>query len=453
MVFRLIVVLLILLLSRLSLSLDITLFQVIDKSHISLWINWWLIAIELDVIPKGWTYYCACFGDIDSIIKQYHSPGCTKSYLTTLHQTHIYYAKWLSISDAFKTKQNLLCLDIDTVMIRNPSHILGLKDNINSYDIIASRDHGPGNLEFSNNWGNARLCTGFLYLRYSKYLEEFVNSVLKRCQLYGHDQIQFNKLCSRSSLLWNDPPSVMSNDSIDHEGSIPWFSQTSDPNFVVIDDFDLLKDWKMQNDTINYMINKYTMTKYNETIVNKMIEASKKNSYSFRKKFTIKILNKYSILRYCSGLQNKGRTWPQHLKINSNLNKKDIKDLTVLHCFTFNGNINEQGEDKGAIKLIVLEALNLWVLNNTFKSLVNTKLKVSSSFNGSNFLYPQSGRTNSFIHQMINYQSLHKLKSIWLEGNLEFHKTLYELNPAVIRLQKKNRKKRIVLERKKKKIN
>jgi hypothetical protein len=185
----------VLLLLRLTLSSDseITLFQVIDKSHISLWLNFWLIALELDVIPKGWSYYLACFGDIDHIIKQYHSPGCTKSYITTLHQTRPYYAKWMSIYDAFKTKRNLLCLDIDTAMIRNPSHILGLNDNNNYYDIIASRDHGPGQLEYSTNWGTARMCTGFLYLKYSKYLEEFVERVLQRCNLYGHDQIQFNK--------------------------------------------------------------------------------------------------------------------------------------------------------------------------------------------------------------------------------------------------------------------
>jgi hypothetical protein len=124
------------------------------------------------VFPTSWDYYLACFGDINDIIKKYHAPGCSKTYITNLHISHIYYAKWLSIYDAFKTtKHNLLCIDIDTVMIRNPSSIL---NDINSdlYDIVSSRDHGPGNLEYSINWGSARLCTGFLFLRYSKYTEE-----------------------------------------------------------------------------------------------------------------------------------------------------------------------------------------------------------------------------------------------------------------------------------------
>lgn len=41
---------------------------------------------------------------------------------------------------------DLLCLDIDTVMTRNPtSNIINFNENMN-FDIIVSRDHGPGNL-------------------------------------------------------------------------------------------------------------------------------------------------------------------------------------------------------------------------------------------------------------------------------------------------------------------
>ena len=36
-----------------SLSFNITLFHVIDASHISLWTNWWLVALTLEIIPQG----------------------------------------------------------------------------------------------------------------------------------------------------------------------------------------------------------------------------------------------------------------------------------------------------------------------------------------------------------------------------------------------------------------
>jgi len=424
----------------------ITLFQVIDQSHIPLWINFWLVSLELDVFPKEWDYYLACFGDIDHIIKKYHTPGCSKTYITNLHISHIYYAKWLSIYDAFTTtKHNLLCIDIDTVMIRNPSSIL---NDINSdlYDIVSSRDHGPGNLEYSMNWGSARLCTGFLFLRHSKYTEEIVFNVLQRCKKYGHDQIQFNKLLSRSSLIWNDPPSVMNNDTIDHDGYIYWFSQ-DDNNFIVIDDPDLLYDWKTQNDTINYMIsnNKNILKNYNTTITNKILNQTSMNPYTFQSMVRIKILNKYKVLRYCSNVQSKGRNWIYNLKINENLHKIYPKDITVLHCFTYNGNIDEQGNEKGHTKLMVLEALNLLVLKNSYKTITNTTHALSSSllFNGSNFLLPKSNKTKTFIQQMINNKSLHDLKNIWLHERYESHKTLFELNPKITKkkkITKKNKK-------------
>ena len=178
-------------------------------------------------------------------------------------------------------------------MIRNPiiSNIINFNE-INNYDIIVSRDHGPGKLEFSKNWGNTRLCTGFLYLRYSQYLEEFVKFILQRCKLYGHDQIQFNKVCSRSSLIWQDSPYQMNNDNIDHYGYLPWFSP-SDPDFIVINDSYILSDWKLQSDTINYIINndEKIIQKYNEIIRNKIITRKVMIPYKFHQKLNIKGIN------------------------------------------------------------------------------------------------------------------------------------------------------------------
>lgn len=257
--------------------------------------------------------------------------------------------------------------------------------------------------------------------------------MLQRCKVYGHDQIQFNKLSSRSSLIWYDSPLYMNNDSIDHDGYIPWFSQ-HDPNFIVIKDNDLLSNWIIHNDTINYMINNNNtiINKYNNTIITKIINQSSLNPYTFQKKLKVKLLSKFKILRYCSNTQHKGKNWVYHLSINNNIYKDDLSNLTLLHCFTFNGNINEQGNDKSTTKLWVLIALNLWVLNNTY----------NMPFVDSNFLLPQSNNTKTFIHHMINKKNLYNLKSIWLQGNFKTHKTLYQLDNSINKLKKVSNKKK-----------
>ena len=107
------IIIIILLLSLIfSLSSNITLFHVIDSSHISLWINWWLIALKLDIIPSEWDYYLACFGgdDINNLIIQYHSSGCTKTYDSSLYINHIYYAKWIALTDALIEKRSKIII-------------------------------------------------------------------------------------------------------------------------------------------------------------------------------------------------------------------------------------------------------------------------------------------------------------------------------------------------------
>jgi hypothetical protein len=34
-----------------------------------------------------------------------------------------------------------------------------------AWSIVASRDHGPPDLPYGENWGNARICTGFIYFK------------------------------------------------------------------------------------------------------------------------------------------------------------------------------------------------------------------------------------------------------------------------------------------------
>ena len=73
--------------------------------------------------------------------------------------------------------------------------------------------------------------------------------------------------------------------------------------------------------------------------------------------------------------------------------------------------------------------------------MANEKMvQISSTFNGSNLLLSQSIKTKLFINKMINEKNLHKLKSIWLSGNLEMHKTLYDLDPNITKRKKINKK-------------
>ena len=68
----------------------------------------------------------------------------------SLYKKRIYYAKWTAVTNAFRKGKDLLVMDLDAVLLRDPSSILEMDDNYDSpYDIISSRDHGPADLLFA----------------------------------------------------------------------------------------------------------------------------------------------------------------------------------------------------------------------------------------------------------------------------------------------------------------
>lgn len=92
----------------------------------------------------------------------------------------------------------MLVIDIDALLIKNPIKMLGLDEpGASRIDVISSRDHGPPEVPYAQLWGNARFCTGFIYLKHSQKTLELVEWSLNRCRKYGHDQIQFNNALSR----------------------------------------------------------------------------------------------------------------------------------------------------------------------------------------------------------------------------------------------------------------
>ena len=152
--------------------------HIVDVSHVHLFLNFWVVARELNAWPKDWAYSVACLaGDedgtaLDRIVSSLHGPGCAQILTGGLHRRRVYYAKMSAVVTAFKAlpqqgSAGLLVLDLDLVLLRNPSTLLfGADAAALEFDIVSSRDHGPAQLEFSETWGGARFCTGFIYFRH-----------------------------------------------------------------------------------------------------------------------------------------------------------------------------------------------------------------------------------------------------------------------------------------------
>ena len=99
---------------------DIMIFQAIDSSFFPLWLNWWAIASNLNVIPHSWPLFLACFGgaELEKKILSFHSEGCSHKIGKEIYVKHVYLAKWLSVTKAMEKGKNLLVVDLDSVMIR-----------------------------------------------------------------------------------------------------------------------------------------------------------------------------------------------------------------------------------------------------------------------------------------------------------------------------------------------
>lgn len=219
----------------------ITVLHIVDISHLHLFINFWIVDKEFNVLPKEWIYQVACLAGEDGavigrVVSSIHGPGCSQIIPGNMHRDKIYLTKMKAILTAFSAlprqdSNGLLVIDIDSVLIRNPAQLLfghtdSNKDNDSPYDIISSRDHGPSELEFSDSWGGARFCTGFIYFKYSPQMADLLHYVLRRVAAYGHDQIQFNTVLARGGLVWyTETAASMADDRTEKVGYFPWRNQ------------------------------------------------------------------------------------------------------------------------------------------------------------------------------------------------------------------------------------
>ena len=89
---------------------EVVLFQAVDDSFLSLWINWWAIALKSKAIPRHWGIHIACFGDdTPAIVERFYKRGCAQKISGKMYVKQIYLAKWLAITNAFKLG-NKACL-------------------------------------------------------------------------------------------------------------------------------------------------------------------------------------------------------------------------------------------------------------------------------------------------------------------------------------------------------
>ncbi len=132
---------------------NVVLFQAVDSSFFNLWLNWWTLALSFNSIPKGWELHLACFGDdVNNKVIQFHAPGCTQIIAGSLHIRRIYFVKWKAMITAFRLGKDILLVDIDALLIRNPMSILKLNFGDTGRDIVVSRDHGHENLQHALHW-------------------------------------------------------------------------------------------------------------------------------------------------------------------------------------------------------------------------------------------------------------------------------------------------------------
>mmetsp|Transcript_24087 Transcript_24087/g.40101 ORF Transcript_24087/g.40101 Transcript_24087/m.40101 type:complete len:473 (+) Transcript_24087:32-1450(+) len=381
----------------------VTLFQVLDTTFLPLWVNWWAIAVSLRIIPSNWNLHLACFGDVtDALVRRFHEPGCTRYYEGQIHRSKVYYAKWMAIADALRKGNNLLVVDIDAIMLRDPVTYLRLNEV--KWDIIASRDHGPARLQLGNNWGPARLSTGLVYFKYSKSLLELVELVLKRCEKFGHGQTQFNVALARAGLTWSKPAEEMIGDGIDKEGYIPWLHQ-KDMDYTVVRNVAQIQTYNKQK----LLAKKLLRRKFGVNTTEPPV------------KLNILLLSKDSVLHYC----NKGGGKQKNALVPLSLTSNQQKRLSVLHCFVpaaAGAAIPAQGNKKRRFKQEIFVKLNLWVLKIEYQvhKLLGLGGLQSSAVPhpGSNVLQHWNVATLAMFEQFKRQGGIDELLSVWLGSQM-----------------------------------
>ena len=85
------------------------------------------------------------------------------------------------------TKKNMLLIDIDALLLKNPRDLFSDTASSSLVDIISSTDHGHSRKQFhyGHNWGHIRLCTGFIWFRYSVDMAELLQIVHEYQEEYG----------------------------------------------------------------------------------------------------------------------------------------------------------------------------------------------------------------------------------------------------------------------------
>lgn len=388
---------------------SVTIFQAIDQSFFNIWVNWHLIAHEVKIFPQ-YKLHLACFGrNIANIVSLVHTPGCSQIFNGTEHTKKIYLYKWIAVTNALRMEgSDLLVIDVDALLIKDP---LWIFQTYGSFDIVSSRDHGPPDLPLGSHWGNGRLCTGFIYFRYSTPVMELVELTLARCRLYGHDQISFNSILSQAATSWDEPAGKMRDEHRVHQGFIPWIHQ-KDPDWTAIRKGSIeLTDWEIHRQTALKLL------------------GNGENSTSNPRPLSILMLDKYSALRYCHKDQQQNGANPTHMWIYDlqveNFTPEQLKRLTALHCFVHAGPLGEQGEKKREFKINIMLALNTWVIKDelTDAAALLRFLRRTNFTDGdanylpSNFLMPDSPGTLRTVQRLLDPHRMDTLKKVWIQGD------------------------------------
>lgn len=326
---------------------EIVLFQFVEQSFFELWLNWWNVAISVGLFKQGnYSLHITCLGDslFFDEMRLFSPSGCDDKILVSdspQFKGRIYYAKWSSFTDAFvKHGKNMILCDIDAVLIRDPMLVLmdGSTSELNQlpYDIIGSRDHGHDSSSFpySDNWGTARFCAGFLYFRYSVHTDSLARLVLRRLKKYGQgDQICLNNLMAQSGVMWHSNVSFIDDDRYAHRGDMLWYNQHS-PEWVS----EFAKN-KQDADFIDALDSKAPV------------------------RLKVKLLNRHQVLRYCNR-PLKSRT--DMLTVLAEGGAPLTNRAAALHCFHPQAyGLGEQGYSKSQSKQQFMSQMGFWVLKST----------------------------------------------------------------------------------------
>lgn len=389
------------------------LFQLVDASHLALWVNWWAVALETDAVPVHWSLHLVCIGskDLDFVVRKIHLPGCSQIVSAG---KRIYYTKALAFTTALRLGHNLLIVDVDAILIKNPTFWL-LTPERSHFDIISSRDNGPSKLPFAADWGPHRFCTGFTFLRYSPHLLDFMEHVLKRVDKLGHDQIQFNHALSSSGVVWERSRRVMEGElpTTDLSGFFAWpgvVNMGYDPSDGRWQDTEPEKKKLVIEESLRQKPTGKTIT--GDDIP--------------RKKLHVQLLASSTVLRNCHMQPSPPKKGQKTTRFIENAMPIGIKSNTTaaLHCFWDEGPRGEQGVLKREMKTMIALGLHHWVLRDGYivatasLGVVNPSLRVEST----SILLGRTHPANRiFLESFVDPQRMQNFQEVWVKRNATYH--------------------------------